>query len=78
METDKSGADFGKSFYVFPRIDNHQMNIHRNCHHLGHCLGKRESERDVRHEAAVHYIDVDEICIVIYHPEVRLQIEEIA
>ena len=41
-------------------------------------LHHRKPERDVRYETAVHHIDVDQVGVPVDHPDVRLQIEEIA
>ena len=78
MEAYQVRSAFGESFDVLVRIDDHQVDVHRDGHGLGDSLHHRKPERDVRYETAVHHIDVDQVGVPVDHPDVRLQIEEIA
>ena len=60
------------------RFDNHQVGVHRDRDHLRKLVENRETERNVRHETAVHHVEMEYIRRIVDHPEVILQMEEIS
>jgi len=52
---------FNKSFYMFFRLDNHQMDIQRKRCDLSNSFDKRESQRQIGDKNAIHDIDVNPI-----------------
>ena len=55
------GAGFGKSVDIAFGLDDHQMHIERLRGRSAHRIDDRGAEGDVRHEPAVHDIDVNPI-----------------
>ena len=55
------GAGFGKRLKIAFGLDDHQVHIERLRGRAAHGIDDRGAERDVRHEPAVHDVDVDPI-----------------
>ena len=58
MYVHDSGAAIADTADVLLRLDNHQMHVEREAGELAHGFNHRESERDVRHEHAIHHVAV--------------------
>ena len=55
------GAGLGEVREIALRLDDHQMHIERLLRGASHRLDNHRSDRDVRHEAAVHHVDMDPV-----------------
>ena len=55
------GAGLGKGGEIAFRLDDHQMHIERLLRVASHRFDNRRPERDIRHEAPVHHIDMDPV-----------------
>ena len=59
-------------------MHNHQVNVERLLALLCNSLYDGESERDVRHEHAVHDVEVKPVGLAaVYHVDVRTQVDEV-
>ena len=55
------GAGFRKIVEITLRLDDHQVHIERLGRRAAHCIHDRGAEGDVRHEPAVHDVDMNPI-----------------
>ena len=58
VDRDDVRAGLGEAFDVFFRIDDHQVRVEHLFRSFADRRHQRKSERNVRHEYAVHYVDV--------------------
>ena len=62
------GAGFGKRLKIAFGLDDHQVHIERLRGRAAHRIHDRGTERDVRHEPAVHDVDVDPVGAGLHRP----------
>ena len=55
------GAGLGEVGEIPLRLDNHQVHIERLLRAASHRFDNHRPDRDVRHEATIHYVDMDPV-----------------
>ena len=61
MDEQMIGAGLGEIVEIMLGLDDHQMDIDRFRRRLAHRLDDDRADRDVRHKAPVHHIDMDPV-----------------
>ena len=62
MDCNVLHAGFCQAVYVYVGMFNHQMGVEGNGNVLPQGGDDRHAERQVRHEMAVHHVEMDAVC----------------
>ena len=78
MERHHVGARLGEARHVTFRLDDHQMHVETLRRRLANSFQHGKSERDIRHENAVHHVYMDPFGrAAVDHLRIALQVAEI-
>ena len=67
MDRDSGGSGVDEVLEVAIRFLNHQVHVERDGRHLVDRPHDQRAERDVRHEVAVHHVEVQEVGAAALH-----------
>ena len=68
----------GETFYIFFRMDYHQMRIKRSAGPGSDRFHNRKSIRDIRDESPIHNIQMEYVCIGVDHIHIFFQMQKIS
>ena len=78
METHQSGVgNLAETLQIDLRVLNHQVDIQRLLRDFGHCLDNGKAVGNVGHETAVHHIQVEQVGMLVHHPYVLFEMQEV-
>ena len=61
MDGDRIGARLDENLDVLLRLADHQVRVERQLGDLAHRFENRHAHRKIRHEVAVHHIEVEQV-----------------